>query len=271
MEITSVMTNPERNLPILKNYIDSLISLSCEILSFLPRIDKSDHMAFMALCFASSQHDRLKAIKLLVDAGLCMDAGQIARSMLEGMCYLIWAKKEPSERPLLWLEYAYVQDFKAIQIKEKWKGAPDPAYKKKVEDGIRATGTKYYTSKNLEKFQKGDPLPDDPYVSKWYENELDGKTIRKVFKEIMVEQLYDIAYADTSGWLHWNITTLEYTLHYEGDTINYCSADPHTACIALSTGFQALDRSLQILDAHLKLGFEERLQELKFKFNQALK
>jgi|GEM_PF-5623171 len=268
MEITQIETNPEY-LPIQKGFIDYLVSFSAKVLSSLPEIDKSDHMAYMASLFTFSQHDRLKAVKLLVDAGLYMDAGQIARSMLEGMCYLIWADKEPSKRPLLFFNYAYVHDFKTMQRMEKWGIVYNPDVKKNIEDDVKSTKDTYYSSENRKKLKKGNPLSNDPYVSRWHENE--QRSIWNVFKDIMAGQVYDIAYAETSEWLHWNIVALRRTFRRQGDTVKYSSAEPHTACIALSVGFQALHRSLQILDAHLKLGHEERLQELKSKFDLAFK
>lgn len=269
MEINSLMTNPEHHLPILEKSVDDLVSFSSAVFLSLPKIDKSDSMAFMALCFTSSQHDRLKTVKLLVDAKLQMDAGQIARSMLEGMAYLLWANEKPSERAILWREYAYVQDFKTMQKREKWKEVYDPDMKKNIEDKVKLTGDTYYSSYTRKDLREGKPLPPDPYGNAWYVSEINN--IGDVFNIIGARQMYDIAYAETSEWLHWNITALEHALHYEGDTINYSSADPHMACIALSTGFQALCKSLKILDAHLKLGHEEKLQELENNFSQTLK
>src|SRR5882672_4123436 len=78
------------------------------------RYREQDHLAFMALCFLSKQIDHAKSIIALVPG---RDTILIARSMIEGLCQLLWAAKAPNVLPLQWRTFAYVHDWRIMRSK----------------------------------------------------------------------------------------------------------------------------------------------------------
>jgi|SRR5581483_1022231 len=255
----------ERDIPMLRSFVDRLLSLAHEIFQSPIRYNESDHLGFMSLCFVSAQIEHLTSIVTLVEAGQHKDAGLIARSMIEGMCLLVWAAREPLSRPLLWRSYALVQDFQLLGEKEKAGEKVDPSQKSDIMKQLEIYGENFFTKKAEKAKRKGLPMPQDPYRENW-----SGKKIREVCGEVQGVLLYDKIYREVSQWIHWTPRGLGSTIHREDDWVRYSHQSAKTAATALRSGFQALIESLTLLDNHLKLGFTNRLRELEDEYIKRL-
>ncbi len=249
----------ERDIPTLRSFVARLLSLSREILQSPIRYNESDHLAFMSLCFVSAQIEHLTTIEILVEAGQHKDAGLIARSMIEGMCLLLWAARDTSTRPFLWRSYALVQDFRLMRAKEKAGERIDPSRKSAIMEQIKIHGPQFFTKKVQKTKLEGLPLPKDPYRK---DTNWSGKNVREICEEVQGAPLYERIYRETCQWIHWTPRGLGSTIRREGDMVYYLNQSADTAATALASGFQALFESLVLLDSHLRLGFADRLKEL---------
>lgn len=255
----------ERNIPILQSFVDRLLSLAREILQSPIRYNESDHLAFMSLCFVSAQVEHLTTVDMLVRAGQHKDAGLIARSMLEGMCLLLWAARDLSTRPFLWRSYAWVQDFRLVREKEKAGEKIDPSRKLDIMKQIKIHGQQFYTKKAKKAQFNGLPLPQDPYRENW-----SGKTVREVCEKVEGGLLYERVYRKTCQWIHWTPLGLGSAIRREGETVHYSHQSTETAATALASGFQALFESLVLLNSRLRLGFSNRLKKLGDTYKERL-
>src|SRR5688572_11319416 len=86
----------QRDLPRLRQSVKELLALAHEITENVAYSEK-DHLAFMALCFLSKQIDHTQSVLALIPS---RDVILIARSMIEGLCQLLWAAQEPDRLPL---------------------------------------------------------------------------------------------------------------------------------------------------------------------------
>ncbi|RJX22801.1 MAG: hypothetical protein C4575_00730 [Desulforudis sp.] len=243
------LSKAERDIPILRSFVCRLLDLSSEILKSPIRYQESDHLAFMALCFVGAQVEHLTTINILVAARQYKDAEIIARIMIEGMCLLLWAAKDPEDRPLLWRSYAYVQDFQLMQDKEKAGEEIDPVSKSQIIEQLSIYGHSF----EKKKYKEG----EFPYRGKWLR-----ESVREVCEEINATPHYEIIYRETSQWIHWTPRGLGTAIHREGDLAGFLPNSEDAAATALANGFQALYESLILLDRILELGFTNQLDTL---------
>jgi hypothetical protein len=95
----------------------------------------------------SAQIERLTSIVTLVETGQHKDAGLIARNMIEGMCLLVWAAREPLSRSLLWRSYALVQDLQLLLEKEKAGEKIDQSQKFDIMNQLETYGPNFFSKK----------------------------------------------------------------------------------------------------------------------------
>ena len=121
-------TKALQDIPNLIQFADKLVKLT-DAMTQQAEFDEMDHLGLMSLCFVSKQIEHLRSIRILVESRQYRDAGLIARSMIEGLCTLLWAAREPQTRPLYWKAYAWVEDYKLMLKKEKAGEEVDHAYR----------------------------------------------------------------------------------------------------------------------------------------------
>lgn len=251
----------KRDLPKLRRFADDLITIVDELLSQPIRYKQDDHFAFMALGFTCAQAEHLKAICTLVDAGFHKDAALIARTVIEGLCRLLWAAQMPEERPRLWRMFSIIDDFRIVDP-EVWKDNPRLA--KELKEKLKKYGPLFYTRKAKQEAKKEEPLPKDPYWRDWT-----GHTIWQIFSDAAAEKLYTF-YRDVSCWVHWSPRGIGSSLDIEENRVRYTTQAPENAATALATGFQALLETALLLDSKLELGFSEPLQQLRAEYIREL-
>ena len=252
----------KRDLPKLRRFADDLITIVDELLSQPIRYKQNDHLAFMALGFTCAQAEHLKAICTLVDAGFHKDAALIARTVIEGLCRLLWAAQKPEERPRLWRMFSIIDDFRIVDP-EVWKTNHQLA--KELKEKLKKYGPLFYTQKAKQAAKEGKPLPKDPYWPDWT-----GHNIRKICSDAGGQELYIRIYRDVSCWVHWSPRGIGSSLDIEENRVRYTTQAPENAATALATGFQALLETALLLDSKLELGFSEPLQQLRAEYIREL-
>lgn len=250
-----------RHLPSLISFSDELIGLAEDILGRDIRYSETDHLGFMALCFVSEQVEHLKSIRVLVDHGYHRDAGLIARSMMEGLCLLLWAAKDSPSRPLLWRSYAYVEDFRLMKRKEAAGESIEPARRTEIEKMLNQYGGQFLTKKARKAQREGKPVPTDPYRRTW-----GGRPVDQICDEVQGRLLYEHIYRGMSELIHWSPRGLGTAITRNGQGVTYSGVSPENAATALAVGFQALLQSFEILDEHLQLGEMQRLNQLRERY-----
>jgi hypothetical protein len=250
-----------RHLPSLISFSDELIGLAEDILGRDIRYSETDHLGFMALCFVSEQVEHLKSIRLLVEHGHHRDAGLIARTMMEGLCLLLWAAKDSPSRPLLWRSYACVEDFRLMKQKEAAGESIEPAQRAKINKMLKQYGNQFLTKKARKAQREGRPLPVDPYRKNW-----SGRPLDQICDEVQGQLLYEHIYRGMSERIHWSPRGLGTAITRDGQKVTYSGISPENAATALAVGFQALLQSLELLDEHLQLCEKRRLNQLRERY-----
>jgi hypothetical protein len=245
------------DIPRLIQFVDELIVISDSMTQVVKFDFERDHLALMSLCFVSKQIEHLRSVRILVDAKQNRDAGLIARSMIEGLCVLLWAAREPQTRPLRWKSYAWVEDYKLMLKKEKAGVKVEPAYKLILSEQLRIYGTQFFTKKAKDELKKGSPLPRDPYINKWIE-----KGVNVICDEVEGTLLYEKIYRETSQWIHWTIRGLSPAISRKDLELIYINESADIGATALASGFQSLFESSKFLDSHLTLGFGDKLDKI---------
>ncbi|MCX6677239.1 MAG: DUF5677 domain-containing protein [Methanothrix sp.] len=251
-----------QDIPNLALFVDELLEISDDMTQ-QAKFDGNDHLALMSLCFVSKQIEHLRSIRILVDVKQYRDAGLIARSMIEGLCILLWAAHKPQIRPLHWKAYAWVEDYKLMLKKEKAGEEVDPAYKSRIIEQLGTYGSEFLTPKAKKKQENHLPLPRDPYRNRWiYQN------VYEICKEVEGDLLYEKIYRETSQWIHWTIKGMSSAIHQKDMNFAYTNASADMGATALASGFQSLLESAKLLDSHLTLGFGDKLDNILARYTK---
>ena len=219
------------------------------------RYSEEDDLSFMALCLFGKQIDHLESVVILVPK---RDAILIARSMIEGMCQLFWAARDPGTRPSQWRNFVWVHDWRTVQQKSARGVAVDPEVQACIEDGLRRSGDRYVKGKARKARDSGAPWPD-PYHDNWR----CGTTVWEMCESVGAGDLYRRIYKPFSDWQHGGVGKLGEALQRRDDRVVYSSDSPKDAATALAVGFQCLLQTAQLTDGYLKLGFGEEISELR--------
>lgn len=258
--------NAQKDLPKLHIFVDKLLNLTNDIFANNPiKYKEEDHFGFMVLCFCSKQFDHLKSIKILVQSNFGKDACLIARSMLEGMCLLFWAKNDP-EKALLWRGYAWVEDYKTMLKKETNGETVEKGQKIKIINWFNSNGRKYHSKQALRCLKKNKNLPKDPYRNQWY-----PIPISRIFEEVKAVALHKNNYNYSSKWIHWSPGGFDNLKRIPNNVLSYSNKHFDDSATALASGFQALIQSLEVLEFHLGLGYKQRIESLKDRYINELK
>jgi hypothetical protein len=247
-------------IPNLVKFADELTKIT-DAMTQQAEFNEMDHLALMCLCFVSKQEEHLKSVRILAESRQYRDAGLIARSMIEGLCILLWAARKPQERPFQWKSYAWIEDYRLMLVKEKSGEKVDPAIKSRVIEQLRIYGPNFLKPKYMKKQSNHSSLPIDPYRTKWID-----ENVYEICKEVEGDLLYEKIYRETSQWIHWTIKGLSSAIYRDDLTYKYINTSADMGATALASGFQALFESARLLDTHLNLGFSDKLENIFTKY-----
>ncbi len=256
------MKNPnqkaKRDLPSLRLSLNALLKIADEIIKEV-QYSEDDHLGFMALCFLSKQIDHSRSILRLIPS---RDVVLVARSMIEGLCQLLWAAKEPKVLPLRWRAFAWVHDWRVLHTQIS-AGVPiDPTRSRTIDDALRQHGDQFLKPRARKARESGSSLPDDPY----YENWRTVHSIRQICECVGGGDLYLKLYKPFSDWHHWGAGGLGDALVRQQNRVVYSSLSAIDSAAALATGFQCLLQTVQHTDTHLDIGMTPMITEIRDEF-----
>jgi len=209
----------------------------------------------MALCFVSRQIDHAEAILHLTRHP---DIALVARSMIEGMCQLLWAAGNPEERARRWRAFSWVHDWRVMRSREALGEPTDESVRQKIEVALTEYGTQFLHTRRKQR----DP-PGDPYIVNWT-----GMSVWALFHEVRGDVLYEQIYRLFSDWHHWGPGGIGSRIARTESTVAYGPLAENELGTVLVAAFQSLFQSLQVLNSHLELGLEKQLALLESRFLQ---
>jgi len=244
----------EKDLPALRQWVERSLALANKITDNV-QYKEDDHIAFMALCFLSKQIDHTKSILTLMPS---RDVILIARSMIEGLCQLLWAAKDANSLPLRWRAFSWVHDWRVMQAKNALGGFIEPESRTAIQDALIQYGDQFLTNDAIKARKKGVSLPADPYHKNWRT----GYPLRQIFKEVGGDDLYRKLYGPFSDWQHWGSGGLGDAITRQGNQIVYSSLSPTDIASALAVAFQCLLETTKLIDEHLGFGLTLEISKL---------
>jgi hypothetical protein len=239
---------------------DEVEAVTLEVLGSRVHIETDNGAQVMALSFATKQHEHLRSVRVLINAGLHRDALLIGRTMLEGLTRLLWAFNNAPERTELWFWYGVILDWRQT-LKNEAEGVPsNPAVKAELRTYVDRHGPKYLKRDASE-------TPEDPWKSNWT-----SVQIKEMFKEVGFEPMYQGVYGESSEWIHWGPRSIIRAMEpADWGMSGFTQEDWAAALRALGIGCFSLVTSLQVLDRHLSLGRTEQLASLMERLSTVFK
>lgn len=225
----------------LRKHVEYLVTVSDGLFSRPIQFDATSDLAFMALNFCAKQSEHARSVLILNDQ---LDAVLIARSMFEGLSQLLWASQAPDERPLRWRSFAFIRDWRTMREQETAGVRVEPTRQAYIENGLAQYGSAFLTKKAMQALSRGQSLPSDPYMNKWY-----GETEKEVFSAVGGQLAYDALYGPFSEWHHWRIGGFGSLIKFD-EQMQRFQMTPRNVLFtasALSSAFQCLWQTLEIL------------------------
>ena len=245
----------KRDLPSLRQWAKRLLALSKNEFVNL-KYSENDDLGFMILCFLHKQTDHMQSIIALIPN---RDTILVARSMIEGLCQLLWAAREPAVRPLQWRAFAYVHDWRLLQQKIALGEKVPTKDRAAIERGVKKYGDQFLKNKAKEAKKLRKPLPPDPYHDNWR----CGTSLQQICKSVGGADLYRSLYGPFSDWHHWGVGGLGESIKRGRDGVIYTPLSPADLASAVASGFQCLLETIQIADKHFSLGIESKISKLR--------
>lgn len=249
---------PKEDFPILKKHCRLLLNFFQDNFEKRFEYTKDDNFAFMILCFLSKQKEHLNSVLTLVQNELYSDSMIISRNMIEGVGIILWVSEDLQKRALQWKKFSLITDYRNALKEAK-------SDKTKIDKGIleRTFNEGGYFLK--ESYKKTNiqikNLPLDPFKKTWLFDEA-GQEV-KIYKLFKNENkvLYDI-YSDMSDWVHWNINKIGARIRREKSEVGFHSSLIQDGCFALSSAFLSLHYLFEVVNKHLVLELDEKIQQL---------
>ncbi len=246
-------------IPGVKEFVKELIH-HCMVMHPI-EYKESDHFGMMSILFLSKQMEHMISIIILVEKGQGRDSEIIARSMYEGLVQIRWAQQDPNDRALRWRSYLWVSLWRKLREKQKNGKQINPTTQNQVNQELQQYGKQFYTARAKRQLEESNSLPDDPYRDNWF-----GKTLRQIANDVKGEPLYKGLYKPICQWVHWDPIALEKAIKTKGEETQYHSPSYISSYNSLAFGFQCLYETADIVNAHLKKGFDEKLNDLKDRY-----
>jgi hypothetical protein len=245
-----------KDLPALRDWVAKLLALAARALDGA-RFSDEDHLGFMAFCFLCKQFDHLQSVVALFPG---RDATLIARSMLEGLCQLVWAAKEPKTRPLQWRAFVLVHDWRLMQEKLARGERVAPERQRAITDRLSEPQHRVFlTTRARKAMEGGGPMPADPYHKDWR----CGKQLKDIFEAVGGEDLHCGPYDSYSEWHHWDVSGFGGGIHRVGSRIVYLPRVASDSASSLACGFQCLVQTLDIVNSHFNLCLSSEIGALR--------
>ena len=286
----------ERQERAVRHALPGLIEAADELLEFVdglfePRItyDPTNGADVMVLSFVTKQHEHMRSIRVLIDAGLHRDAFVIARVMQEGFGKLRWAFLDIPARTDLWFWYGAILDWRLmLDVDASGRVAVDPDQKQELRQLVDQHGRHYFRQtvrdKLAEAQDKGTEyqVPDDPWENNWttmsvaamftaLDKDAQEKGAQEKDDKIYQKQ-YDKAHRLISEWVHWGPRAIYRAMERAAWGVSgFTQTDWHAAGMAMAIACMALWDGANTLEDHFSLGKRVPLDELDTKLSAVLR
>lgn len=237
-----------------------LSEIATELLEALKNADlpAGTYYPSMLIGFLCKQSQHMEAALALERR---RDAALVARSMIEGMCLLLWTAKDAETRAHMWSDFGFVHDWRVVRERVRSGDHVDSRLSASVEEGARTHGQQF-----LRKPKKGetdgDLLSDeDPFIYKWT-----GLSVAKIFDDVGQGEKYETFFSQFSDWHHWNAGGVKAALVTRGREVTYHPTDPQVSLSAFVNAIQALFETLVLAEKHFDVGFTARLEDYRDRY-----
>jgi hypothetical protein len=221
------------------------------------RIREDDHFGFMAALFLCKQVEHARSIHRLATR---RDVVLIARSMVEGLCLLLWARD--GDRALRWRAFAYIHDWRLMKRRASEGESIDPQHRARIESSLASLGSMVLSPKARKAMANNLPTPGDPYERHWHA----GFSLRQFCEEHGVKQLYTEAYDPFSDWHHWGVGGLGGAIKRSSDLIQYDRESLDDCAVSLAASFQCILQTTQVVSERFDLALENSLADLRERY-----
>ena len=218
---------------------------------------EDDHFAFMCMCFLARQYEHSGSILTL---GESLDADLIARSMVEGLCQLVWAANDPDDRAYRWRAFSAMYDFDLLKKREAWGEKIDESERHEVFARWEAVEHLFLTNAAKRARAKDDPDPPRPYHRNWF----GGRSVRDLCGAVGAEQLYEGPYDFFSEWHHWGIGGIGRGLERRAGRVTFSVG--RQSATAYAVAIQSLLQTNVIADERVGMGMEEDLEGFRVEY-----
>lgn len=245
--------------------LDSTVQAATREVSFNAA---TDHFAFMVLTFLSKQRLHAESIVLLQPS---RDVILISRSMMEGLCLLLWTEADPSVRALRWRSFAYISDLRQLEENDRKGVETPPDRRKQIIAAVEQFGEPFLTRKlsgrlaRIFRWVKGllttkgrntAGISSDRYVWKWYPGSLG-----KIFKAAKADVIYSGIYGIAAEYHHWSVRGLVGSIRRSEGRVRFERNSFSDSGAAMFFASGALLQTAEIADRHLNLGIAPKLAE----------
>ena len=255
--MTDLKKKAHQALPYLRKWVNDLLILTDEVVSKI-QCSEDDPFGFMAMCFLSKQRDHMISILAL---GENQDVVLISKSMIEGLCQLLWAVQDSDNRALRWRTFAWIHDWRVMRRKIAAGEPVDAERRANIEKALQEFGDQFLKRPARAARDRGAPLPDNPYHDNWT-----GHRIKQIFNWTGGDKLYQKLYKPFSDWQHWSPGGIGAAIKYQKNRVVYSSAFVTDLATVLATGFQCLLQTLEVVDKHLKPGMTSKIDKLRDRY-----
>lgn len=261
MNDNNLLEKSYKDLPVLTKHAGLLLELALEMKEAKFLFKESDDFGFMCISFFFKQVDHYQSVLKLVQFNQGSDATIIARVMLEGLHYLLWASSMPGKRARDWRSYALVSDYKLLlknQTMEKFE-----LYEATIRSRIKEECSQFLTSAGKKSIEAESMLDESSFRAKWLVDD-NGKTIpiEGIFTELESKDLLEL-YSEMCDWVHWNPRGIGTKIERKESYILFLENPPNDAATALAAGFQSLYQLMEMVNQHFSLEFLPLLEKAR--------
>lgn len=247
------------DITIMMKHANLLLELALKMKKEKFLIEELDHLGFMYISFFFKQVNHYKSVTKLVQCNQNSDATIIARVMLEGLHYLLWAGRSPEKRAKQWRSYALVSDYKLL-LRNPIKDETEEA---RIRNRIKEECSQFLTSDGKRLIEDTVMLNDSSFRAKWLVDD-NGKTIpiESLFSELESNDLFEL-YSDMCDWVHWNPRGFGIKIKRKDSHILFLENPPNDAATALAAGFQSLYQVMDVVNQYFSLNFRNQLEKVR--------
>ncbi len=254
---------------VLVRFCERLVKCCDEILETTFPAKEDDHLAFMLGTWAPMQREHLHGVNVLIDRKCFVQAGILARTMLEGFGLIYWAKDD-DDRAKRWRAYCLIHDLQLLREKQKGGETLDPSKEPDLLNHLKKDAQVFLTKKAKERASKDglDSVIGDPksYQDVWH---IDVTGKRHSVSSILGDELGDEGLRDLYGYfsqyVHWGVDGIaKYISRTDSGYEVNPQAQPRDALSAMAMAFQACIQTFILLAVHFKrIGDQKTLRVLR--------